>query len=135
MSLVLWNNSLSVNIKQVDLQHQRLVEMINKLDGSMKKGHSSIVITKILNDMVAYSLVHFKMEEELLETYDYPAKEEHIQEHNFFTGKVEEFINEFNSGSQLLSIDVLNFLTCWLLEHIKIQDKAYSTFLNGKGVV
>lgn len=135
MSLMLWNSSLSVNIQQVDLQHQRLVEMINKLDDSMKKGHSTIIVSQILNDMVAYSLVHFKTEEELFQIYDYPETEEHIQEHNYFTNKVEEFINEFNSGSQVLSLEVLNFLTRWFLEHIKIQDKAYATFLNRKGVV
>lgn len=135
MSLILWNNSLSVNIKQVDSQHQKLVDMINQLHDAMKKGQANTTITKILNDMVTYTLVHFKTEEELFDKYNYSSKKVHKVEHDSFISKVEEFINDFNSGRKTLSIELMNFLTNWLSNHIKIQDKAYTSFLNSKGVV
>lgn len=134
MSLILWNNSLSVNIKHVDSQHQKLVDMINLLHDAMKKGQANTTVTKILNDMVTYTLVHFKTEEELFDKYQYPGKKVHKVEHDSFIKKVEEFINDFNSGRKTLSIDILNFLTNWLSNHIKIQDKAYTSFLNSNGV-
>lgn len=135
MSLIIWNNTLSVNIRNIDLQHQRLVDMINKLHESMKKRESNSVLSAILNDMVAYTLVHFKSEEDLFEKYGYPAWLEHKREHEQFIKKVEEFVSEFKSGNKILSIEVLNFLTGWLSQHIKIQDKAYTNFLNDKGIV
>lgn len=135
MSLIIWNNALSVNIRNIDLQHQRLVDMINKLHESMKKRESNSVLSAILNDMVAYTLVHFKSEEDLFEKYGYPAWLEHKREHEQFIKKVEEFVSEFKSGNKILSIEVLNFLTGWLSQHIKIQDKAYTNFLNDKGIV
>lgn len=134
MSLILWNNSLSVKIKHVDSQHQKLVDMINLLHDAMKKGQANTTVTKILNDMVTYTLVHFKTEEELFDKYQYPGKKVHKVEHDSFIKKVEEFINDFNSGRKTLSIDILNFLTNWLSNHIKIQDKAYTSFLNSNGV-
>lgn len=135
MSLILWNNSFSVNIMKIDLQHQRLVDMINKLHDSMKKRESNNVLAGILNDMVAYTLVHFKSEEDLFIKFNYPAGRIHKMEHDLFIKKVEEFVGEFKSGNKILSIEVLNFLTEWLSQHIKIQDKAYTNFLNDKGIV
>lgn len=134
MSLILWNNSLSVNIKHVDSQHQKLVDMINLLHDAMKKGQANDTVTKILNDMATYTLVHFKTEEDLFAKYEYPGKKLHKMEHDSFIRKVEEFINDFNSGRKTLSIDILNFLTNWLSNHIKKQDKAYTSFLNLNGV-
>jgi len=120
---------------KIDLQHQRLVDMINKLHDSMKKRESNNVLAGILNDMVAYTLVHFKSEEDLFIKFNYPAGRTHKMEHDLFIKKVEEFVGEFKSGNKILSIEVLNFLTEWLSQHIKIQDKAYTNFLNDKGIV
>ncbi|NMB81985.1 MAG: hemerythrin family protein [Ignavibacteria bacterium] len=135
MSLILWNNGYSVNIKSIDAQHQRLVEMINKLHDAMKKGESNAALSGILNDMAAYTLVHFKTEEELFAKYNYPMQDKHKAEHKAFVGKVSAFIDEFKSGRKTLSIDVMNFLTQWLTKHISGEDKAYTSFLNSKGVV
>lgn len=135
MSLILWNNGLSVNIRSIDSQHQRLVEMINKLHDSMKKGESNAALSGILNDMAAYTLVHFKTEEELFAKYNYPQKDRHVAEHKEFVKNVRSFIEEFKAGRKTLSLDVMNFLTQWLSQHIKGEDKAYTAFLNSKGVV
>lgn len=135
MSLILWNNGYSVNIRSIDSQHQRLVEMINKLHDAMKKGESNAALSGILNDMAAYTLVHFKTEEELFAKYNYPMQDKHKAEHKAFVEKVSAFIEEFKSGRKTLSIDVMNFLTQWLTKHISGEDKAYTPFLNSKGVV
>lgn len=135
MSLILWDNRYSVNIRSIDSQHQRLVEMINKLHDAMKKGESNAALSGILNDMAAYTLVHFKTEEELFAKYNYPMQVKHKAEHKAFVEKVSGFIKEFKSGKKTLSIDVMNFLTQWLTKHISGEDKAYTSFLNSKGVV
>jgi hemerythrin-like metal-binding protein len=131
----MWSNGLSVNIRSVDSQHQRLVEMINKLYDSMKKGESNTTLTGILSDMAAYTHIHFKTEEELFAKYNYPQRDKHTAEHKDFVKTVTSFIEEFKSGRKALSIDVMNFLTQWLSKHIQGSDKAYSSFLNSKGVV
>lgn len=135
MSLILWNDGLSVNIRSINSQHQRLVNMINTLHDSMKKGESNAILSGILNDMAAYTLVHFKTEEELFAKFNYPMKDKHNAEHKIFVEKVNTFVDGFKSGKKTLSIEVLNFLTQWLTNHIKIEDKAYTSFLNSKGVL
>jgi len=134
MSLINWSDNLSVNIKGLDNQHKKLVNMINELHDAMKQGKSSTVLTKILFEMVAYTKIHFKSEEELFEKYNYPEKIKHKKEHDMFVQKVNEFMNEYKSGKTNLSFELMNFLTKWLTNHIQVSDKAYSSFLNNNGI-
>ncbi len=38
MPIIQWNQVFSVNIKQIDAQHMKLVELVNLLHDSMKEG-------------------------------------------------------------------------------------------------
>lgn len=134
MSLINWNNNLSVNIKGLDNQHKKLIDVINELHEAMKNGQSNAVLSKILFELSAYAKTHFKSEEELFVKYSYPDLVNHKKEHDEFANKVEKFLNEYNSRKVSLSLEVMNFLTDWLTNHIKVSDKAYSTFLNNHGI-
>lgn len=134
MAFINWNENLSVNVKGLDNQHKKLVGTINELHDAMKDGQSNKVLSKILFDLVAYTKTHFKSEEELFEKYHYPDKIKHKKEHDDFVNKVGQFMNEFNNGKKNISIEVMNFLNNWLLNHIKVSDKAYSSFLNNHGI-
>lgn len=134
MALITWNNNLSVNIKGLDLQHQRLIDTINKLHDAMSKGQSNQSLSGILNDLAGYTKTHFSSEEELFKKYNYPGSTKHKTEHDNFIKKVSEFINGFEAGKIGLSLEVMVFLNKWLTEHIKVSDKAYTSFLNNKGI-
>jgi len=134
MAMVTWNDTLSVNVGEIDTQHKKLVAMINELYDAMKVGKGKEITGKILNSFISYTATHFQQEEKYFDKFGYPDKENHKKEHVAFVKKVTEFKEGFETGKVTLTIDVMNFLSDWLFKHIKITDKKYSKFFNEKGL-
>ena len=132
--MIQWDSSLSVNVAEIDLQHQRLVKMINELNDAMRVGKSKEMLGKIVNGLIGYVGVHFATEEKYFATFAFPEADQHIQEHRAFSAKVDDFATRFKSGQLGLSIDVMNFLSDWLGKHIKGTDKKYTACFNANGL-
>ena len=134
MALFEWNAAYSVNVTEIDGQHQRLVTMINDLNDAMKQGKGKDILSGIIGKLFAYAGSHFATEEKYFAKFAYPAAASHKLEHNNFVKKVSEFKNSFDSGRLALTIEVINFLKDWLKNHIQGTDKKYGPFFNEKGL-
>ena len=134
MALITWNDSFSVNVAEIDKQHQSLVQMMNELHDAMRQGKGKNVEGQIIAELVRYTVTHFNKEEKYFDQFGYPEKESHKKEHTYFVKKVSDFKNGFDEGRLGLSVQVMNFLSDWLQKHIKGTDKKYSHFFNEKGL-
>lgn len=134
MSLIRWNDNLSVNVTMIDHDHKKLVAMINELTDAMKAGHGKDVLGKILDELIQYTATHFQREEKYFQQVKYPDAVAHKREHADFVRKVTEFKKEFDSGRVTVSVNILQFLSKWLQHHIKVSDQKYSKFFNENGI-
>ncbi len=134
MSLLEWDSSFSVNVELIDEQHKMLVQMINNLYHAMQWGKGNEELSKLINQMSVYAAMHFAREEHYFDTLGYPEAEEHKKEHLYFENQVAQFEQDFNAGKQDVTQDILDFLSRWLVNHIKGSDKKFGPFLNENGV-
>lgn len=134
MALLSWKSEYSVNVKEIDAQHRKLVDMINELNEAMAQGKAKDVLGAILDKLVSYTAGHFALEERLLQTHGYDGYQEHKDKHDKMTAKVLDLQRQFNAGQMSMTIEVMNFLKNWLDKHIVGTDMKYSAFLNSKGV-
>ena len=134
MALINWNDSMSVRIQEIDKQHQRLIELVNRLHEAMKTGKGNAAIGPILSDLLNYTQFHFSTEEKYFEKYKYPEYFRHKTEHDELTQKTKELAASYKEGKISITIEVMNFLKDWLSTHILGSDKKYSTFLCNKGL-
>jgi hemerythrin-like metal-binding protein len=134
MTLINWNDALSVNVKEIDRHHKKLMELINGVYQGMMMDKGKEIIGKILNELLEYTEYHFGYEEELFQKYGYPETKEHIAKHKNLVSKVKDFVDEFQAGNASVDHDLLIFLRSWLTNHIMGTDQEYSNFLNSKGV-
>ena len=134
MAFIKWDDSFSVNVVEIDDQHKKLVEMINDLHDAMRHGQSKLVLSKIISGLIGYAGTHFRTEEKYFDQFGYPDAVMHMKEHTAFTQKVAEFKSEYDAGKVGLSMDVMDFLSLWLRNHIKGVDKKYGPFFNEKGL-
>jgi hemerythrin len=135
MSLLKWTDSLSVGVSDLDLQHQQLVRMINTLHESMAEGHGNLALSQTIEGLINYTQTHFATEETYFARHGYPHAGAHQAQHQAFVAQVQDFKNGFDGGELFLSIDVMDFLSSWLVEHIQGSDKEYGPFLNERGVM
>lgn len=134
MPLIQWSQALSVKVGIFDGQHQKLVSIINDLYDAMKQGKGKDVLDKVFADLIDYTKIHFKAEEDLMQKFGYPDMAVHTKAHNDLTRQALDLQAKFKTGQMFVSIDTLNFLKDWLSVHIQSMDKQYGDFFNSKGI-
>jgi len=135
MSLIYWNNDLSVGIPSIDAQHKKLLDLLNELHGATYQGKGQEVVGNTLAGLISYTVEHFQYEEKLFKETGYPEAEAHAAEHVILTKKVMDIHEKFKSGiTTALTQEVLLFLVNWLMDHTMDSDKKYSAHLIAAGV-
>jgi hemerythrin len=134
MPLMTWTKELSVNIKQIDDQHKKLVELLNSFHDAMKLGKGKELMESTLSELLNYTIYHFSTEETLFKTHGYPEAIKHKKEHDALTAQALDLKERYSRGDLFLSNETMMFLKNWLNNHIIVTDRKYTAFLNGKGV-
>jgi len=135
MALFVWNQKLSVGIASIDDQHKKLVMLVNQLHDGMMSGQGKQMLGGVLKNLITYTDIHFKHEEQLFAHTGYPDAAAHKQHHDDLVRQVREIAAKYDSaGPGALTIPVMNFLKEWLTNHIMGDDKKYSAHLTAKGV-
>ncbi len=134
MSLIQWNDTLSVGIGEIDKQHIKLIGLINQLNDAIQSGHDQEALAGVLDELVAYTMYHFGTEERLMELYAYTELAPHIERHEQFLIDITTFIERYQErSSPQLAKDLITFLSDWLSNHILRTDKELASFLTQHG--
>ena len=129
MPRIEWNESLELNIPEIDEQHRRWVDIINNLhDSLMSHGGAHNLTDKILNDMIDYCRFHFSFEEEYMRKIGYPHSADHKNMHNAFMQNLMNKLQQERGGGLVLNTEIMKVLTGWLQSHIQEEDKKYCEF-------
>jgi|SRR5208282_5477981 len=129
-----WTEAYSVNVATLDTQHQRLFVIINELNEALASGEGGAVIDSVLRRLVEYAQTHFATEEKLLADHKFPNLTGHRGGHDKFFQSIAKFREDFRAGKPGVPVSLMLFLRDWLKEHILVHDKAYTGFLNSRGV-
>jgi hemerythrin len=100
----------------------------------MKDGKGNEIADKIIKKMTEYTQFHFDTEEKYFDMFKYEFSAQHKAEHDAFVEKVLDFQIGFEKSQANLSIEIMNFLKDWLLNHIRGSDKKYTNCFNEHGL-
>lgn len=133
MPFMSWDDSFSVGVREIDVQHQKLIGMINIFYEHVGK-ESGQAFRTLLDSLVEYTDYHFSTEERYFDRYAYPDAGSHGEMHKQFIEKVSDVRNRLGQGKFVVSLEITSYLKDWLTHHIKVTDKAYSKFFNDHGL-
>lgn len=109
-----WRKGFSVNIPQVDDEHQHLFNLVKALDLAS--------VEQTVEELLDYVVVHFTNEQALMEKTGYPAFEQHLKLHEEFASHVADFLGNGDAWSEERVQELRRFLNKWLIGHIMTHD-------------
>ncbi len=119
-----WKDTYKIGDAEIDAQHQAWFGKIN--DFLSADGKEALTLCEM--KMYQYTRVHFKHEEALMRSINYPGLRDHVGKHNELLSHLNGISDQIANGT----IDLIkwrNFLSAWLLHHIAVTDKALATFI------
>jgi hemerythrin len=124
MAKTIWTSNLNTGIEAIDNQHKKIVEYINQLDDARSAGGKRELVTKVIDNLVGYTISHFKYEERMLEQAEYPFLKAHQNVHQLFIKRLEGYQERFKRGENI-SEELHTMMFNWLFGHIKHDDMDY----------
>lgn len=127
--LMTWKAEYTVGSTAMDMQHKRLIELINDLDKVKQRGGDLEQLQPVLDSVIDYTKSHFAAEEVLMEKADYPDLEGHKEAHRVLVKQVMDLRGDLLSGDAKVINRMLVFLQTWLVGHIVGIDQRYGAHL------
>jgi hemerythrin len=104
--------------------------LLERLHGVIHDAHAETTVGSVLIALVDYVGFHFSEEERLMEAAEYPGLEAHRVGHRQLTETVLSMKDEYDfEAGFIMAAELFEFLSDWLLHHIREQDMAYRPWL------
>lgn len=129
MHNITWDESLSVDVEEIDEDHRRLVDLYNLLSHAVAENDSSNYVDALLEELIACTVWHFRHEERLMIKFEYDGYDAHKTEHEELIDSARELQQKFHTANKQLTSDDVEYLSEWLTGHIVGQDMRLGFYL------
>ncbi len=126
---VQWKDKWNIGVPEIDAEHRYLIALVSNLIEKFNSNNLEENLPKAFVHLMNYADKHFKNEESLMSAVAYPLLNEQKQQHELLEDETSELAEKFLSGEQSISIETLNFLKKWVIEHVLKEDKKIGVFL------
>ena len=131
MFRVKWDEKLATGVHEIDEQHKEIFVRFNALLKACDSGRSREMLAGTLEFMNDYILQHFRDEEKLQASVDYPHFAAHKSMHQELGGRfvlLQVKLATHGTTVQLV-METCKLLSEVLFEHIHLHDKALAEFM------
>lgn len=131
-ALMQWSDAYSVGVATFDEDHREMLRLARELAACLEQ-QAEATARERLDDLLEYTVYHFEREEQALRDCDYPACTSHITSHHNLLRCFLKFKADLRY-KRLTAEEAAEFVSDWVLRHIREEDKQYTACLNGKGL-
>lgn len=120
-----WSDNFATGIDAIDMQHHKLVDLLNTLAGHLAFGSDELTLFQVFDELAAYAVHHFDTEEAIWNQYlgNDALAVAHRQTHLDFVAEVMRVRGMSGALSNDEAIEqIVSFLTHWLAFHILEDD-------------
>lgn len=134
MPILVWSEEYSINVAEIDAQHKKLLEFVNKLHAGVAAEIDREELRGLFEDLVEYTRFHFESEEKLMAEHGMATDTMHHKDHKLLLQQLEKIVDAISRGKQPAFYSQYDVSNDWFLAHILGFDKRMGAALNSKGV-
>lgn len=120
----------SLDLSSIDNEHRIQIGLLNALYDAVNDKKPASEINQILNQLTAYSELHFMSEELLMRMYAYPDYDDHVHDHEAMTEYLNDIMKTVTAGNDSMALKTASDMRQFLVSHISTRDEALSEYLN-----
>jgi len=129
--MIKWNERYKLGIDIIDMQHKKLFDLAEEAEVILEQPDyidKFDNIVSLLDELRDYIKYHFSQEEEILLKIGYKKFFAHKVEHTDFIESIYGLdLGDIDRNQNEHALTLLNTLMNWLIEHVLVQDKEWST--------
>ena len=122
-----WDDAYSLGIKNIDDQHKKLLDIVDKIFSLQESKDVKGNIRTILHELFEYIKVHFKDEEEFMKSINYPDLAYHIELHEQLVKSVSAILRD-PSRLDIIQMKMRVIAKQALIDHILEEDMNYQRY-------
>ncbi len=134
MPVLVWSEEYSINVAEIDAQHKKLCEYVNRLHAGVESRIDKAALRQLLVDLVDYTRLHFATEERLMDENGMSPESVHRKEHVTLLRLLEDSVKLISEDNRPMFFTEYDVSNDWFLAHILEHDEKLGAYLNGKGV-
>ncbi|NNF97038.1 MAG: hemerythrin family protein [Halobacteria archaeon] len=119
----------NLDVSSISNEHRVQIGLLNALHDAVKDEKPASEIHEVLNQLTAYSELHFMSEELLMRMYAYPDYDDHVHDHESMTEYLSEIMKTFAAGQDSMVLKTASDMRQFLLAHISTRDEALTEYL------
>lgn len=128
--MIQWDKQYETGIGSIDEQHRELIAITSRLSDLLANAVQGDDVydemVTIIEDITAYTVYHFKFEEELFARLHYEFKDVHMNEHSKLIAEIEKLdLRAVDEDQVTHGKKILKFLISWVFKHISGSDFLY----------
>jgi hemerythrin len=117
-----WRDQLSVGNDLIDSDHKYLIDIINKVEVSMK-ANNRVELMAALEELEHYGSTHFEREELVAKAVGYPNVDQLHDSHVKLIVSLSKVKNELGDNwTDEAQVQFTTFLRDWLIQHVIKED-------------
>ena len=113
----------------VDNEHRIQLGMLKALCDAVEAGEPAEKVHELLEQLTAYSELHFMSEELLMRMYSYPDYDDHVLDHEAMTERLKQIMQRYSEGKDSMALQTAIEMLEFLVGHINSRDQALNDFL------
>lgn len=123
-ALITWSDDFLIGVEELDYEHRKLVEDINRLHDELSTQKDRARVETILGEIHGRLSAHFALEEHWMKEHDFVGFPTHKQDHDELLDDYVAFMARYeNEPGEGWSDVIEGYLDKWIVGHILKTDR------------